>query len=135
MDIHRTHGKTVLQIFKDDAPTFTTKPIDLLKRIVHLSSDKDSVVLDSFAGAGTTAHAVLALNKEDGGNRRFVLIECEDYADTITAERVRRVIRGVPDAKTPELQAGYGGTFSYFELGGALRRESMLDGSTLPSWE
>ena len=47
---------------------------------------KDDIVLDSFAGSGTTAHAVLALNKEDGGDRKFILVECEDYADTITAE-------------------------------------------------
>ncbi len=52
------------------------------------------IVLDSFAGSGTTAHAVLAANAKDGGNRRFILVECEDYADTLTAERVRRVIRG-----------------------------------------
>ena len=61
------------------------------------------IVLDSFAGSGTTAHAVLALNAEDGGNRRFILVECEDYADTITAERVRRVIKGVPKAKDEAL--------------------------------
>ena len=72
----------------------TPKPSTLLKRIVQIATDKDSIILDSFAGSGTTAHAVLALNKEDGGNRRFVLIECEDYVDAITAERVRRVIKG-----------------------------------------
>jgi len=54
---------------------------------------KNGLVLDSFAGSGTTAHAVLALNKEDGGNRKFILVECEDYADSITAERLRRVIK------------------------------------------
>ena len=59
----------------------------------------NDLVLDSFAGSGTTAHAVLLLNKGDGGNRKFILLECEDYADTITAERVRRVIKGVPEAK------------------------------------
>ena len=58
----------------------------------------DDIILDSFAGSGTTAHAILALNKEDSGDRKFILIECEDYADTITAERVRRVIKGVPNA-------------------------------------
>ena len=87
--------RTLLQIFPQDFPDFTTvKPVDLLARIIRLSTDKDSIILDSFAGSGTTAHAVLALNKEDGGNRRFVLIECEDYVDAITAERVRRVIKG-----------------------------------------
>ena len=127
--------KTVQQIFEEGAPTFTTKPVDLLKRIVYLSTDRDSIVLDSFAGSGTTAHAVLALNEADGGERRFVLVECEDYADSVTAERVRRVIKGVPNAKDAALKAGYGGTFSYFKLGSALRRESILDGSRLPSYE
>jgi adenine-specific DNA-methyltransferase len=72
----------------------TPKPVPLIDRVLALAANMDSVVLDSFAGAGTTAHAVLAANAKDGGNRRFILVECEDYADTLTAERVRRVIRG-----------------------------------------
>ena len=113
----------------------TPKPSKLVRRILSIASDPDSIVLDSFAGSGATAHAVLALNQEDDGKRRFVLIECEEYADSVTAERVRRVIKGVPSAKDAALKAGYGGTFSYFELGGALSRESILDGSRLPSYE
>ena len=128
--------KTLLEIFPEDFPQFTTtKPVDLLRRIVYLFTDKDSIVLDSFAGSGTTAHAVLALNKEDRGNRRFVLIECEDYVESITAERVRRVIKGVGGAKDPALKAGLGGTFSYFKLGAPMRQESLLDGSHLPDYE
>ena len=68
------------------------------------STDKDSIILDSFAGSGTTAHAVLALNKEDGGNRKFILAECEDYADKITAERVRRVIKNSRNLLLPKSQ-------------------------------
>ncbi len=127
--------KTLLQIFPTDLPDFTTKPVELLHRIVRLSTDKDSIVLDSFAGSGTTAHAVLALNQEDGGNRRFVLVECENYVDSVTAERVRRVIKGVPSAKDKALEAGLGGTFSYFKLGRPMRQESLLDGSNLPDYE
>jgi hypothetical protein len=66
----------------------------LIERIVRIASDPNSIILDSFAGSGTTAHAVLAANKKDGGDRKFILVECEDYADTLTAERVRRVIEG-----------------------------------------
>ena len=113
----------------------TVKPTSLVKRILQIAADKDSIILDSFAGSGTTAHAVLALNKEDGGNRRFVLVECEDYVDTLTAERVRRVVKGVPDAKEEALKAGLGGTFSYFKLGKPLRKESMLKPSGLPEYE
>ena len=78
---------------------------------------------------------MLALNKEDGGDRRFILIECEDYVDSITAERVRRVIKGVPSAKNESLKAGLGGGFSYFKLGAPLRRESLLEPAKLPSYE
>ena len=113
----------------------TPKPSKLVKRIVEVATDKDSIILDSFAGSGTTAHAVLALNKEDGGNRRFILVECEDYVDTITAERVRRVVKGVRGAKDDGLREGLGGTFSYFKLGKALRKESMLVPGKLPSYE
>ena len=102
---------------------------------MHLSTDKDSIILDSFAGSGTTAHAVLALNKQDGGSRRFILVECEEYVDSITAERVRRVVKGVPKAKDPALKAGLGGTFSYFKLGEPMRQESLLDGTHLPEYE
>ena len=70
------------------------KPTKLIQFLIALLRDPDAIILDSFAGSGTTAHAVLAQNREDGGNRRFILVECEDYADTITAERVRRVING-----------------------------------------
>lgn len=72
----------------------TPKPVPLIERVLQLGSSPHSIVLDSFAGSGTTAHAVLAANAKDGGNRRFILVECEDYADTLTAERVRRVING-----------------------------------------
>ena len=128
--------RTLLQIFPEEFPDFTTtKPVELLTRIIRLLTDKDSIILDSFAGSGTTAHAVLALNKEDGGSRRFVLIECEDYVDSLTAERVRRVAKGIPSAKEESLKAGLGGTFSYFKLGLPMRQESLLDGSNLPSYE
>ena len=136
-EVNHTQGakKTLLQIFPEELPGFTTKPFELIQRMVLLSTDPDSIILDSFAGSGTTAHAVLAQNREDGGNRRFILVECEDYADTVTAERVRRVIKGVPTARDDALKAGLGGTFSYFELGRPMRQESLLDGSHLPSWE
>ena len=72
------------------------KPSLLIEALLTQAAGKDALILDSFGGSGTTAHAVLAQNKKDGGKRRFILVECEDYADTLTAERVRRVIRGYP---------------------------------------
>jgi len=91
--------KELLQImsFVDSDDVFVTpKPTALLERILELATNKDSIVLDSFAGSGTTGHAVLKYNKKDDGNRKFILIECESYADKLTAERVRRVITGYP---------------------------------------
>ena len=110
------------------------KHLEIVKRIISWLTDKDSVILDSFAGSGTTAHAVLALNKEDGGNRKFILVECEDYADATTAERVRRVINGVPNARDKSLQAGLGGSFTYCTLGDPIEVEGMLSESGLPDY-
>ena len=111
------------------------KPVSLSKYLLSLFNKKDALILDSFAGSGTTAHAVLELNKEDGGSRKFILVEQEDYANTTTAERVRRVIKGVKTAKTETLKNGLGGTFSYFELGPTIEMESILQGKNLPSYE
>ena len=122
------------QMFEKDQLFPTPKPTDLLERILKIVSDDDSIILDSFAGSGTTAHAVLALNKEDGGNRRFILVECEDYADSITAERVRRVIRGVHSARDKSLREGLGGSFTYCTLGEPIEPEGMLTGDALPAY-
>lgn len=94
------------------------KPVRLLTRILKLAANSDSIILDSFAGSGTTAHAVLNMNKADGGNRKFILVEMMDYADSITAERVKRVIDGYGEGK--KAVEGIGGNFSYYELGPAL---------------
>lgn len=88
------------------------KPTTLIESILSIgTTDKNAIILDSFAGSGTTAHAVLNLNKADGGNRKFILVEMEDYAETITAERVKRVIDGYGDTE------GTGGSFGFYELG------------------
>src|SRR5262249_14750706 len=102
--------RSLLDIFGDDFQVFTTpKPVELLKRIIRLCSDEESIVMDAFAGSATTAHALLEMNKEDGAARRFVLVESEDYADNLTAERVRRIIKGVPKTKDEALKKGLGG--------------------------
>ncbi|MDD9855450.1 MAG: site-specific DNA-methyltransferase [Gammaproteobacteria bacterium] len=113
----------------------TPKPVSLLKRIINISADDKAIILDSFAGSGTTAHAVLELNKEDGGDRKFILVECEDYADTVTAKRVRRVIKGIPKAKNENLKKGFGGTFAFCKLGQELNIENMLRGKNLPDYD
>ena len=122
-------------IFESGGVFSQPKPTALIRFLIGLLREPNAIVLDSFAGSGTTAHAVLAQNKEDGGNRRFVLIECQGYVEAVTAERVRRVIRGVPTARNETLREGLGGSFSYFQLGAPMRQESLLDGSNLPDYE
>ena len=85
--------KALAAIMGKDAFDFP-KPLPLVQRLIELAANPNALILDSFAGSGTTAHAVLAANARDGGNRRFILVEGEDYADTLTAERVRRVVNG-----------------------------------------
>ncbi|MEF8713143.1 MAG: site-specific DNA-methyltransferase [Accumulibacter sp.] len=85
---------SILDFASSDDVFVTPKPVALLTRILELATTEYSIVLDSFAGSGTTAHAVLAANQRDGGDRKFILVECEDYADKLTAERLRRVING-----------------------------------------
>ena len=70
------------------------KNIEMLEYLIQLIPNKKAIVLDSFAGTGSTAHAVLNLNKKDGGDRKFILVELEDYAEKITATRVKKVIQG-----------------------------------------
>jgi len=121
---------------KETAELFKTpKPTKFIKKILKVATDKEALILDSFTGSGTTAHTVLALNKEDGGNRKFILVECEDYADEITAERVRRVIKGVPEAKDEALREGLDGSFTYCTLGDEINIESLLKGDNLPDYE
>ena len=110
--------KELMMIFDGEKLFQTPKPSSLIERIIEISTNKNSIILDSFAGSGTTAHAVLNLNKQDGGNRQFILIEMENYAETITAERVKRVINGYAD-KEPT-----GGSFDYYTLGEPLFDEN-----------
>lgn len=124
----------ILQAKSNEDLFITPKPSKLIQRVLQIAADKDSVVLDCFAGSGTTAHAVLAANKKDGGSRRCVLIENEELADKLTAERVRNVINGVPSSGDDDLQKGLGGSFSFAEVGHPMQLEAMLRADKLPSY-
>lgn len=72
------------------------KPVALIKRIVQFMMNNDDTILDSFAGSGTTAQAVLELNNEDGGNRKFILIEMDSkIAKNITSKRIKNTVRSI----------------------------------------
>ncbi len=127
-DIVKTtaHGSTELkEVFGKQIFAYP-KPASLIKELVSLCAEKDkeAIILDSFAGSGTTGHAVLELNKEDGGNRKFILVEMEEkIAKEITSERMRRVIGGYSYKTNSDKSvkvAGLGGGFEYVELGSTL---------------
>ena len=128
-DMQTMRGTSVLNHLGLNSFQFP-KSLHLIKKILAIATDKNSLILDSFAGSGTTAHAVLALNREDGGNRRFILVECEDYANKITAERVRRVIKGKSKGKdhSKNQKNGdpLGGSFTFCTLGEEISVENML---------
>jgi len=109
--------KTVIEILGSSATFETPKSTGLLQRILQIASQKDSLIMDSFAGSGTTGHAVLKQNAEDSGNRRFILVEMDEHiARNVTTERVRRVAGGYANVKGEQVE-GLGGGFRYCELG------------------
>lgn len=106
------------------------KPPELISYFLQMITGENDIILDSFAGSGTTAHAVLNMNKADGGHRRFILVEMMDYADSITAERVKRVIQGYGEGK--KAVEGTGGSFSFYDLGEPLLIGDCLNESVGP---
>ena len=107
------------------------KPQRLMQRLLTLANLKaDSVVLDFFSGSASTAHAVMSKNAEDGGHRKFILVEMMDYADSITAERVKRVIKGYGEGKNAV--EGTGGNFSFYDLGEPLLVGDCLNEAVAP---
>jgi len=120
------------------------KPVDLIRDLLKIGTDKNSIILDSFAGSGTSAQAVMELNQEDGGNRRFILIQLPEkikektntgarnpayeagyrYVHEITRDRVKIVI------KKEEIETG----FTYYTLGQSIDADAILSGK-LPTYE
>jgi adenine-specific DNA-methyltransferase len=123
-EVGHTDGakKELLDILAEHATAFSTpKPTQLIERILRIATEPNDIVLDFFAGSGTTAHAVMKLNGEDGGNRRFILVSNTEATESepdknlcrdVCAERVRRVSQGYTN-KNGKAIAGLGGNFSY----------------------
>lgn len=104
----------LVKIFEADSSKSvfqTPKPTKFIDRILEIATNEGDIILDSFAGSGTTAHSILNFYKETKGKRNFILIEMESYADSITAERLKRVIKGYGTTE------GTGGSFDFYELG------------------
>ena len=122
--------KELISLFGGRSPFDTPKPTRLLDFVLKVAGTSETLMLDSFAGSGTTAHAVLNMNKADGGHRKFILVEMMDYADSITAERVKRVIRGYGEGKNAV--EGTGGNFSFYDLGEPLLVGDCLNEAVSP---
>jgi adenine-specific DNA-methyltransferase len=134
-EVHTEKGQQTVDEIFGKRLFYAPKPVDLIARCIQLAGDEKAIVLDCFGGSGTTGHAVLKLNKQDGGARRFIMVESEEFAESVTAERIRRVIKGVPKAKDEALQEGLGGSFSFIEMGHPMQLETMLKAEKLPSYE
>ena len=117
-------SKRIKEIFNDKVFQYS-KPVELLEKLIQQVAGPEDIVMDSFAGSGTTGHAVLSLNKQDGGNRNFILIEMlDDVSKRVTAERLRRVIEGYEKGGDPTKPIeGLGGGFRYCRLGVTLFNE------------
>ncbi len=114
-NVYTYHGtREIESIFNSRLFDFP-KSSDFILKMLEQVTNKNAIILDSFAGSGTTAHAVLKQNAQDSGNRKFILIEIMDYAETITAERVRRVMNGYGEGT--KAVAGLGGSFDYISVG------------------
>jgi adenine-specific DNA-methyltransferase len=113
----RVGTNQIKEIFPEDKRPFDfPKPVGLIEELISFVTDKEDIILDSFAGSGTTGHSVLKLNSEDDGKRRFVLVEREpEIATGITSKRIRRVAEGYKNSKAENIK-GFGGGFRYCQL-------------------
>ena len=125
-----TEGTRMMRKIFPEAQFAFPKSVNLIQTLVEQATSDNDIILDSFAGSGTTAHAVLNMNKADGGNRKFILVEMMDYADSITAERVKRVIQGYGEGKNAV--EGTGGSFSFYDLGQPLLIGENLNEEVAP---
>lgn len=112
------HNQEATQELKNIGYVFSSpKPVRLIQKVIHIGSKPDSICLDFFAGSGTTAHSIMKLNKEDGGNRKFILTEISNYFDSIIVSRIKKTAYSFDwkDGK-PKDSNGIGGFFKYYEL-------------------
>ncbi len=114
-EFYTVKGSTQIKEIFGKSPFDYPKALEFICEILRATSSKSSIILDSFAGSGTTAHAVLNLNKQDGGNRNFILVEMEEYANDVTSERVKRASKGYGSGD--KIVEGLGGKFDFYKLG------------------
>lgn len=118
-DVHTSiTGKNELKELFREAPFNFPKPTTLIERLLCIAGETNSTILDFFAGSGTTMHATMKLNSEDGGNRQCILVQQPEndsnICESVTYERNRRVIQGYTNAKGEEI-AGLGNSLKYYK--------------------
>ena len=119
--------KEIYNILSKSVDFDTPKPLRLIERILRIATSRDDLILDSFAGSGTTAQAVFNLNQEDNGNRKVILVEMLEYAEGITAERLRRTISGYEyDGSKKDVLFSKKLNFNTIKKGGELARDIDL---------
>jgi len=133
-EIKTDRGTLEIKSLFDNKKVFDyPKPIALIKRLLSVFSDDDSLILDSFGGSGTTMHAVMDLNKEDGKNRKCILVQMTEATESepnknickdITRERIKRAIK----------KYAYDSGFEYFKIGTPIDAENLLSGK-LPTFK
>lgn len=119
--------KEIISIFDGKAPFDTPKPTRLIKRIEQISTDKDATILDFFAGSGTTLHATMLLNAEDGGSRKCIIVTNNEngICENVTYERNKRVINGYTTPKGEEVEGLHNNNLRYYQID-HVERESSL---------
>ncbi|WP_195195759.1 site-specific DNA-methyltransferase [Phocaeicola massiliensis] len=115
------------EVFDGEVPFDTPKPTGLLKRIMTIGADNNSTILDFFAGSGTTLHATMQLNDEDGGHRKCILVTNNEnnICEEVTYERNKRVINGYTTPKGEEVPGLKGNTLRYYRTSFVGRSRSM----------
>jgi len=123
--VYTQQGTNEIKGMFGDGKAFTfPKPRGLIEHLIELATDRDSLILDSFAGSGTTGHAVLSANQRDGGQRRFVLVEMdESIAHVVTAQRLKLACSGYVDQRTSKDIAPLGNGFKFCRLANRLYNE------------
>jgi adenine-specific DNA-methyltransferase len=117
-EIYTRDGTNLIQELFDGRAFDFPKPTKLIEELIEQATSEDDIVLDSFAGSGTTAHAVLNINKNNNRNLKFITIEMENYAEHITAERIKKVISGYGQIE------GTADSFDFYLLGEHLFKET-----------
>ena len=109
---HRRGEKELKALFDGEIPFDTPKPVRLLERMVQIATDEDSIILDFFSGSATTAHAVLQRNSQDGGHRKFILVQIPEKVDNkygnlceIGKERIRRAGKKILEEQKIKIDA------------------------------